>query len=218
MNKFNKGGTNEFRKQGPNSSEVENFHNKSDVDSGPKAQHHTLGFGTHQAAPGSLVKVLLDRVAELEAGGGGGGSAFTPRHIRINRLNTNSHLSGQGTRVVTGFDNEAKNINWPEYDLSNGILTIPEDGVYTFFAHVRFSSSTSTNNWTVLSVRRLNAGIGDIVRGAQIRASVIELGTSGSVFLEAEDEIVMSLYTEASEALVGSEAGSHQVFTATRIA
>lgn len=67
MNKFSKGDSNEFRRQGPNANEVEHFHNKSDVDSSPLAQHHTLGFGTHQAAPGNLVEVLLNRINALEA-------------------------------------------------------------------------------------------------------------------------------------------------------
>lgn len=40
--------------------EVSNFHNKSDVDSGSLAQHHTLGGGVNQAAPGNHGNVLGD--------------------------------------------------------------------------------------------------------------------------------------------------------------
>lgn len=32
---------------------VNNFHNNSDVDDGPGAQHHTIGPGVHQAASGA---------------------------------------------------------------------------------------------------------------------------------------------------------------------
>lgn len=35
------------------SKEVSDFHNNSDVDSSAKAQHHTLGVGPTQAAPGN---------------------------------------------------------------------------------------------------------------------------------------------------------------------
>lgn len=34
-------------------------HDRSDVDSGPRAQHHRLGFGSNQAAPGGYVKAYL---------------------------------------------------------------------------------------------------------------------------------------------------------------
>lgn len=35
------------------SEEVDKFHQSSDLDSRPEAQHHTLGPGLNQAAPGS---------------------------------------------------------------------------------------------------------------------------------------------------------------------
>jgi len=71
-------------------------HERSDVDSGPRAQHHRLGFGTNQAAPGNLalrrgeattltgsgtwippagLKVL--RVICIGGGGAGGGADIT---------------------------------------------------------------------------------------------------------------------------------------------
>lgn len=38
---------------GSSAQQVSKFHEKSDVDSGSSAQHHTLGPGIDQAAPGS---------------------------------------------------------------------------------------------------------------------------------------------------------------------
>lgn len=34
---------------------VNQMHTRSDIDSGPTAQHHTLGYGRNQASPGSHV-------------------------------------------------------------------------------------------------------------------------------------------------------------------
>lgn len=54
------------------SKEVSDFHKHSDVDSGKMAQHHTLGLGPNQAAPGSLVKQLM------ESFNGSGGFFYVP--------------------------------------------------------------------------------------------------------------------------------------------
>lgn len=37
----------------PNTQEVIDFHTNSDLDGGPKSQHHTLGPGANQAASGN---------------------------------------------------------------------------------------------------------------------------------------------------------------------
>ena len=54
--------------------EVNEFHTDSDKDSSNLAQHHTLGWKTFQAAPGSLTD---SRLRELEAGGGGTGGGVS---------------------------------------------------------------------------------------------------------------------------------------------
>lgn len=42
----------EKTRQGPEPREVNSFHDRSDVDSGPNAQHHTIGISRNQASPG----------------------------------------------------------------------------------------------------------------------------------------------------------------------
>lgn len=39
----------------PSSAQVDIAHSQSDVDSGPKSQHHTLGPGRNQASPGNHI-------------------------------------------------------------------------------------------------------------------------------------------------------------------
>ena len=55
---------------------VNKFHNNSDVDDGPNAQHHTIGPGVHQSASGAHnhrdgngVPILLDFVLTGEKSG-----------------------------------------------------------------------------------------------------------------------------------------------------
>lgn len=45
-----------------NAKDVKDFHAKDDVDSSPLAHHHTLGFGSRQAAPGGQTMNLIKRL------------------------------------------------------------------------------------------------------------------------------------------------------------
>lgn len=50
----------------PNARAVTEFHTNSDVDSHDQAQHHTLGVGVNQAAPGSHTHDGVNSPALLE--------------------------------------------------------------------------------------------------------------------------------------------------------
>jgi len=68
----------------PTAKEVNEFHEKSDKDGGPKAQHHTLGSSPSQAAPGNHshdggTSVLLLEGVVLN--GSRGGNAALPSII-----------------------------------------------------------------------------------------------------------------------------------------
>lgn len=43
------------------------FHASSDVDKNSDAQHHTLGLGLNQAAPGDVVKAMQQQIADLQS-------------------------------------------------------------------------------------------------------------------------------------------------------
>lgn len=57
-----------FRKalEDVNAQDVARFHDHDDTDDNRMAHHHTLGEGTTQAAPGSSIKELRNRIEALE--------------------------------------------------------------------------------------------------------------------------------------------------------
>lgn len=76
-------GNNPISRSGPVIPTQDNFkqaHQQSDVDSEPSAQHHTLGLGPNQAAPGTSIKGLQDAISKIN----GPRTVYTPALSGIN--------------------------------------------------------------------------------------------------------------------------------------
>lgn len=69
----------------PTTKEVRDFHTNSDVDGSPKSQHHTLGPGPNQAAPGNHTH------------DGGGSTALDPEVLPVWTSLTSLLVNGWGS-------------------------------------------------------------------------------------------------------------------------
>ena len=70
----------------PAAAHVADFHTNSDLDSGPGAQHHTIGSGPNQAAPGSHVHDGTDSPLLLSDGTISGARGSTAYYQSIEAL------------------------------------------------------------------------------------------------------------------------------------
>lgn len=74
-----------FDSKTPSPQDVNAFHQNSDKDSSPYAQHHTLGGRPNQAAPGDHKHSdgFIEYTPELQSGTVGSGGSLTGRYIEL---------------------------------------------------------------------------------------------------------------------------------------
>jgi hypothetical protein len=109
--------------------EINSLHIKSDVDTAWNAQHHTLGKGAHQAAPGNHTHA-----------DSGVSPAAIPSHCFVSR-NANPPTVANATFTDITFDTLISQQDITVV-LATGVFTVPADGIYSLSAGFYFGSST----------------------------------------------------------------------------
>jgi len=149
--------------------EVNSSHINSDVDTGALSQHHTLGKGPTQAAPGNHVHSYVDLPDNLT----------NPIRAKV--------TTSVAITTTTGVE---KTIDWDasDYDVgdlwvigSPSKLTVPEDGLYVLFAQIAFAANAT--GYRQIFIR--NQG-GSVISHSRHATPVTGVGATITTYTEFE--------------------------------
>jgi hypothetical protein len=124
---------------------VKDFHEKSDLDSGTRAQHHTLGYGPNQAARGSRLRELIRQVELSEFFD----SVIKGTFMRRQKAAAQSIPDVTFTKVT--FPNVVSSSIFLTV-ASDSEVTLVEDGIYSVDTFVTWAAGASGRR--ILSIRK----------------------------------------------------------------
>jgi hypothetical protein len=176
---------------------VNNFHDNSDVDTGDLAQHHTLGFGPNQAAPGIATNRRLTVVETLV------NTVRVPLPISLVN-NTWTLLS-----IAAVGANPAKNLSQEAATVTSNVWTLTNTGWYSFSSMVQFAANATGIRAIFLKFNSGTPGTSvdyrDSERGSVPSAGIITYVELNTQFYAAAGETisVFAIQTSGAALTVG---------------
>lgn len=153
--------------------QVSDFHTNDDVDSGPKAHHHTLGEGVNQAARGSDLKETKSNLESVT-------TTVNEHETRLEALESVfSDYSSTGGSITSGtLPGTVHTTNWSATEAiqgitysGNGRFTIIKAGRYVINARCSFATNATGQRGIVLFKNGAASNISQVQGAANLSNS-----------------------------------------------